>query len=216
MSRIPWKFIIWDWNGTLLDDVEAGLNSVNLMLNRRNLPPLTRSHYREIFGFPVRAFYQKAGFRLEDEDWDAMAREFHQNFLASDSIRLHDQAQMLLRHFQELGIGQAILSASEQSILDRMLRAFGIAPYFTRICGVDNLYGSSKLDLGRRLLGQIDIPPKDILFIGDTLHDAEVAHQLGTDCLLISAGHQSHERLCSSPFPVLRGLDELMRLHFPA
>ena len=70
------KAIIWDWNGTLLDDVELCINSMNLLLKERNLQALTIDRYREIFTFPVKEYYQKAGFNFKTENF-----EKHNNFV---------------------------------------------------------------------------------------------------------------------------------------
>jgi len=203
------QHVIWDWNGTLLDDTQAGVNAVNAMLIARQLPTLDVPTYREIFGFPVKNFYRAVGFRLEAEDWDAMAREFHERFLADTTIRLHADATRALTCFKDAGVGQSILSASEQSILDTMLTDFGVADFFDVVFGVDNLYGHSKLDLGHALLNRLGLPPEVILMIGDSLHDREVADALGVHCLLIAQGHQSYARLAQSGAPVLNSLADV-------
>jgi phosphoglycolate phosphatase len=203
------KHVIWDWNGTLLDDTQAGVNAVNAMLSARNLPTLDVPSYREVFGFPVRDFYRAVGFCLEAEDWDAMAREFHDQFLADTSLCLHADAARALACFAAAGIGQSVLSASEQTILDAMLADFGVARFFANVCGVDNLYGHSKLALGRGLLDRLGLPPERVLLIGDSLHDHEVAAALNVPCLLIAQGHQSYARLVRSGAPVLESLADL-------
>jgi phosphoglycolate phosphatase len=203
------RHIIWDWNGTLLDDTQAGVNAVNGMLAARGLPLIDVPYYRDVFGFPVKDFYRTIGFRLEDENWDAMARDFHDRFLADATIRLHGHAVAALECFREAGVGQSILSASEQGILDSMLAGFGIARYFDAVCGVDNLYGHSKRELGRALLARLALDPSAVLLIGDSLHDHEVADDLGVDCLLIARGHQSPARLARSGAPVLDSLADI-------
>jgi len=203
------RHIVWDWNGTLLDDTQAGVNAVNGMLAQRGLPLIGVPYYRDVFGFPVRDFYRTIGFRLEQEDWDALARDFHDRFLADPAIRLHKHAVATLEAFRQAGIGQSILSASEQGILDAMLAGYGIAHYFDGVYGVDNLYGHSKRELGRALLARLGLPPALVLLIGDSLHDYEVANELGTGCLLVSQGHQSHARLVQSGAPVLDDLAEI-------
>jgi len=203
------QHIIWDWNGTLLDDTQAGVNAVNAMLSTRGLPTLDVTVYRELFGFPVKDFYRTVGFRLEEENWDAMAREFHTRFLADTTLRLHEQALQTLTALQQDGIGQSLLSASEQTILDTMLSDYGVARFFDNICGVDNLYGHSKLELGHALLRRLGLTQDKVLMIGDSLHDHEVADALGVRCLLVAQGHQSHTRLAKSGAPVLRSLVEV-------
>jgi phosphoglycolate phosphatase len=206
------KHVIWDWNGTLLNDVEAGLNAINAMLDTRRLPLLTMDVYREIFGFPVRQFYEKAGFTLERENWDSIAHEFHAHFLADSTLRLQDGAATVLAALKRRGIGQSVLSVSQQSILTKMLDGFGISAFFDEIRGVDNLYGISKVELGEQLLGELALPPPEILMVGDTLHDAEVARALGLSCVLIAQGHQSFHRLASSGFPVLHQLQDILQM----
>ena len=201
--------IIWDWNGTLLDDTQAGVNAINAMLAARGRQQIDVPYYRSVFGFPVIDFYRTIGFPVDSEDWDAVAREFHSRFLADTSICLHSHATRALDCFRSAGVGQSILSASEQGILDTMLAHYGIAHYFDGIFGVDNLYGHSKLELGRTLLRRLPFDPATVLLIGDSLHDREVAQAWGVRCLLIAQGHQSHARLAQSGAPVLDSLAEV-------
>lgn len=201
--------IIWDWNGTLLDDAQAGVNAINAMLAARGLPQIDIPYYREVFGFPVINFYRAIGFDIEQENWDAVAHEFHDLFLSDPSLRLHDHATSALARFQQAGIGQSVLSASEQSILSAMLADYGVARFFDGIFGVDNLYGHSKLEVGRALLMRLGQPPAAVLMIGDSLHDHEVAEALGVRCLLIAQGHQSYARLARSGAPVLHSLADV-------
>jgi Predicted phosphatases len=201
--------IIWDWNGTLLNDIDAALAAANQMLASRDLPTLTLDRYREIFGFPVRGFYRLAGFRLENEDWDAMACEFHRIFLSQPTMRLFDDTIPTLEHFQKSGYRQVMLSASKQELLTGMIGQFKLTPYFDAVKGIDTLYGTSKIELGKELLRQSPIPPERTIMIGDTLHDAEVAAALGTSCILVARGHQSLRRLQTAGVPLTATLSEL-------
>ena len=74
---------------------------------------------------------------------------------------------------------------------------------------MDNLYGQSKRELGRTLLRRLALDPAALLLIGDSLHDHEVAQDLGVRCLLIAQGHQSHARLARSGAPVLDSLADV-------
>ena len=209
MSAMFFRHIIWDWNGTLLDDTQAGVNAINAMLAARGLNQIDVPTYRDVFGFPVVDFYRTIGFPVDSENWDAVAREFHDRFLADTTIRLHRHALLALDSFRSAGIGQSILSASEQNMLDAMLAQYGVSHYFECVYGVDNLYGHSKLELGRTLLRRLSADPDAVLLIGDSLHDHEVSQALGVRCLLIAQGHQSHARLARSGAPVLDSLADI-------
>jgi phosphoglycolate phosphatase len=201
-----YRQIVWDWNGTLLDDVQASVNAINRLLADRSLPPTHLERYRETFGFPVRNYYTAIGFRLECEDWDALARDYHALFLADPSIRVRPEAVPVLQFCRNAGIGLSVLSASEQSILRRMLADGGLTRLFQQIQGVDNLHGRSKVETGRQLIARLRCPAGEILFVGDTLHDHEVATAMGCDCVLIAQGHQTRARLLSAGCPVIDSL----------
>jgi len=202
--------IIWDWNGTLLDDTQACVNSINVLLGKRGVPCIDVSRYREVFGFPVVDFYRRIQFPLEAENWDLVAREFHDVFLADTTFQLQTGTLKVLEHIRALGIEQSVLSASEQTILDQMLAKYSIRDYFSHVCGVDNLFGASKIAMGRTLVERFQHPKASIVMVGDTLHDVEVAEALGISCVLIAQGHQSRERLDQAGVPVFESLDSFL------
>ena len=83
---MKYENVVWDWNGTLLDDVRVSVGAINRMLERRGIPGLTVERYRDIFGFPVRDYYESIGFDFARDDWDGVSREFVQDYdaLATD------------------------------------------------------------------------------------------------------------------------------------
>lgn len=189
-------YIIWDWNGTLLDDVNAAVAALNRMLLKRGLPATTKEYYRNHFGFPVRPFYAELGVDLENDSWDEICDDFH-NFIAEEKEQyLRTDTIMALQLVKDNGIGQSILSALRQDLLLRDTTKYGVADYFDFIYGVDNLDGATKLSRGYELLEVLSQEDKkNLFFIGDTLHDAEVAQALGAVPILVSCGHQTPDRL---------------------
>jgi len=198
MTLMP-SHVVWDWNGTLLDDVYACVAAINRMLESRRLPVVDQESYRQIFDFPVKDYYRRLGFDMESEDWDAMAREFHTHYdeFAVDA-GLRDGATETLAAISDRGIGMSVLSACEITTLERMLREQGIRHFFDHVFGLDNLYATSKLDQGKRLIGALAIAPEEIILVGDTNHDHDVARDLGIRCLLLAGGHQSESRLAAA------------------
>ena len=198
MPNTP-RTIVWDFNGTLLDDVRACLDALNAILRANRLPPLTAEDYRARFRFPVADFYRELGMvPATPFDWEALGESFHMRYLFSPHLRLQEGAREALLAFRAAGIRQGILSALEQGILEMQLRQFGLTPHLDFIRGSRNYDGASKEDAARGLNLQ-----GPVLLVGDTLHDAEVARSQGWDCILCSAGHQNADRLATSGFPVI-------------
>jgi phosphoglycolate phosphatase len=190
------RHIVWDWNGTLLDDVTACVASVNDMLAPRGLPTISEAHYRDIFDFPVKRYYEQLGFDLEREVWDELAQEFHRHYARhARESQLHADVDELMPALSAAGYGMSVLSACEITLLERMLTEHGLRQYFEHVYGLDDLYASSKLAQGEALMAALQLPRDEVLLVGDTLHDRDVAAALGWSCALVAAGHQSEARL---------------------
>ena len=189
-------YILWDWNGTLLDDTKAALDTLNAMLVRRNRPPIEMGFYRDHFAFPVRPFYEEIGVCLENEDWDALAQEYH-DIYADQPKRLNAETFDALECAKLKGAKQSIISALRQDLLVEITTRLGVAPYMERICGVDNLDGKGKIDRAKELLTELKElhPEADFVLIGDSLHDHEVAVALGIKSVLCGQGSHATWRL---------------------
>lgn len=211
--------ILWDWNGTLLDDVVPCVRAINAILRRRRLPRVTIRRYREVFCFPVRRYYEMIGLRPTEDEWARIAVEFHEFYrLFSAAAPLRPGVLDALRHMRRRGWTLSILSASEITLLERMVRERRIRGYFARLAGLRDYYAHSKIDLGRELLAASGGDPAEAVLIGDTLHDYEVAQEIGCRCILVAGGHQTETRLRTSGAPVIRdfrGLPAALRCITP-
>ncbi|MGN0833999.1 MAG: HAD family hydrolase [Kiritimatiellia bacterium] len=192
-------YVLWDWNGTLLDDTQASLDALNVMLARRGRPPIGMDFYRDRFAFPVRPFYEAIGIDPAGEDWNALAREYHDLYAARPK-RLNPEAIAALARVRAAGVGQSIISALRQDLLDAATADCGVAPFMDCICGTDNLDGSSKLDRAVALVARLDrdfagAEPLRVTMIGDSLHDKEVADAIGARCVLCAQGSHAGWRL---------------------
>lgn len=205
--------IIWDWNGTLLDDTEVCIRSMNRMLQARGLPVLSLQRYREVFTFPVIDYYKTIGFDFSREPWDEAALEFIDLYLeALPSCKLASGATALLSFFREQGFQQAIISAMQHNALVKSVTDFDIQVYFDYIGGIGDHFGSGKTENARQFFRDFKLVPSRVTLLGDSLHDAEVAKEVGCDCILVSAGHQSHERLLESGFTVVKSLYDIIAI----
>lgn len=214
--RASWTAVLWDFNGTLLDDVSLSVRSVNALLVARGLPALTVSAYREVFGFPISEYNRAIGFDLEAESMETISDQYHVEYMRGlPEMGLHKDVRDTLEAFRDAGARQFVLSAMEEVRLRGAVEALGISPFFEAVYGLGDLLGHSKIDRGRELLRDHRIDPARSLMIGDTDHDAEVAHALGTDIALVAQGHQSADRLRTVTDAVYERLTDLVQ-GFPA
>jgi phosphoglycolate phosphatase len=202
--------IIWDWNGTLLDDAEICRKAINKMLAARNLPTLTIEKYRSVFTFPVIEYYRLVGFDFTKEEWESVAMEFINLYLSAlPECSLTPFAIDTLELFKQKGYRQAIISAMQHDALLKSVSELGIYDYFDFIGGIGDHYGGGKVDNARNYFSTAGLNPSQITLIGDTLHDSDVAAELKCRCVLVTTGHQSYSRLSQTSLPVIHNLSEI-------
>ncbi len=208
---MKYETIIWDWNGTLLDDVALALDIVNDILRDHDLDSLTPERYQDIFDFPVQLYYERAGMNFVEISFETISNRYCREFEEKiESTRLFSDAQAALAVIAESGVRQFVLSSTEHEALVRMVTNLGVAQAFHAIQGMPDGFARGKTGVGRVLLQSHKINPRSSVMIGDTRHDWEVAESLGMDCLLVSTGHQSSVRLSSVGCPVLDSASEVV------
>ncbi len=211
MKASDYTDIVWDWNGTLLDDAWLCRDIMNEQLLARKLPPLSMERYGAIFGFPVKTYYERAGFDFSAEPFEIPAHEFIDAYEARrHEADLRTGVVEILKRLRDAGIRQHLLSAYSHDSLSTIVAAHGLTSFFTTLAGIDDVFAASKLQRGLELAADITGPGRRALLVGDTDHDCEVAAEMGIDCVLVPAGHQSLDRLQSCGVPVLHSLDDLL------
>ena len=209
---MKFETVIWDWNGTLLNDLSVAVTIINQMLIERNLKPITVEHYLEVFTFPVCDYYEQIGFDLEKEPFEIPAFQFISNYnIAVQTCRLHRDVTAILGCLKDQGYRQFILSAMEQQQLEKTVQQSGIPHFFEELVGLDNHFASSKIENGREMFTKRGLTPELTVLIGDTVHDYEVAEAIGCKCILVTHGHQSQRRLMKTGAKVVDSLDEIIR-----
>ncbi|MCH7613825.1 MAG: HAD family hydrolase [Candidatus Marinimicrobia bacterium] len=204
------KHIIWDWNGTLLNDRWLCVESINKTLQKRKLPTITEDRYLDIFCFPVEDYYKKLGFDFDKEPFAVSGTEFITNYNSKfHEPDLQEGVVDLLEFVQSKGLTQSILSAGKHDWVQDWVAYHGLEKYFINVLGINNHYASGKTDIGKAWINEMHYDPHEVLMIGDTLHDLDVAGEMGVECILIACGHTSRARLEATNAVVVENLNVL-------
>ena len=208
------KCIIYDWNGTLLNDVDLCYDLLHVLLDRYGLPSISLDRYKEVFTFPIIDYYREVGFTFDRDSYEYMADEIYVPLYNSryTEATLAEGVIDALDNFKARGIDQIIVSASEQSLLEEQTEYYGLKDYFVAIYGSRDNYASSKVDMAREFLNAHDYLAKDVVMIGDTIHDYEISREIGCDCILVASGHQSYARLSATGATVISDMTQLTKL----
>lgn len=207
MTTLP-NTIIWDFNGTLLDDIDAIIGANNEINRRYGMGEISADYYRQFFAYPPMAFYEGMGYDFTKIPYAEASAEFiacYQKRL--ESSRLTEGAREVLQTFHDRGIEQIVLSAHNQQMLTDHLEQLGIAHYFSHISGDDGIVITGKVERARKLAAERDL--SQAVLIGDTSHDFETACALGCRCVLYSGGHEALSRLEQLGVPIFGSMAQI-------
>lgn len=210
--RISEKYthVIWDFNGTILNDVESVINANNAMLSRRNMIHLrSKEEYLSLIDMPMREFYKSIGFDLEKESFNELAVEWSKDYRkASKNAEIYPDVKDALKRFKNSGLKQIIISASEKNLLKDQLNALGIAEYFEEILGLDDFHTIDKTLIAKKWRERN--PDARAVIIGDTENDVNIAKLMKCDCILKEGGHRNRNSLSKHNLPIISDTSELV------
>lgn len=214
MHNNKYDCVVWDWNGTIVDDVNASLMSVNDMLIKRNMPIITIEQYHSYLDTPISKFYEHL-FDLNQITFDVIQKEFNSGYAKHIKENpLNDGSLEIMQLLKEKNINQVIVSSSHQDIVEEGAKRLGVTKYISYISGSSDNFVGSKVQRAKNVINKFTDDYSRVVVIGDTLHDCQLANEIGSDCILLSTGHQSKADLVSTGKPVIDSLKQLIKYLF--
>ena len=200
--------LIWDFNGTVMDDLGASVGAVNAMLTRRELPLITEEWYTLNLVMPLTRFYESVGFDMKAEKLAEVSEEF-QRECRKFSRPVFPEVREALEHFAKKGMRQLLFSSLYHDTLIAQAEERGIASYFEGIEGLKDRSLGGKEQAVTAYLKKHKIHPEQVLIIGDLTTDWEMAKYVGSPCVLIAKGHQHREVLSKTGAYILSDASEI-------
>ena len=204
------KTVVLDFNGTLLDDVDLCLHCLNRLVKKYLArPEVSKEEYLRIFTFPVKDYYEKIGFNFAEVSFASLGQEWFSYYQeGKEYFHLYKEAIPFLQRCQQQQIECVLLSASRKQDLLAQCAQLKITSYFTEIWGISDIYAHGKIALAKQMMKKRQ--PEECLFIGDSLHDKEVADAVGCACVLLANGHQAVDVLRKAKTTVVNTLQEVI------
>ena len=204
------KEIVWDWNGTLINDTSLCVDILNKVWFLHDGPSISIEYYRNSCSFPVSAFYKGISLPSSGKKFDDLSLSFISEYrLKWKECNLQPGVLQILKLIQQLGLRQSILSAGNQLDVEVFLDHFKLESFFNQVFGTDNIKAEGKIELGKKFITDSNLRPEEILLVGDTIHDLQVANEIGCLVLLFSQGHNSNNQLSGYSVQIINDLMEV-------
>jgi phosphoglycolate phosphatase len=203
--------VLWDWNGTLIDDMWLCVDVINELLQKYNKPVLSLREYQKHFDFPVKDYYERIGFDFEKTPFEIVGTEFINGYYKRwHECKVHKNVKRVLRAIRDAGLTQSILSAADVKMLNAGVKLFHLQEYFDELIGLDHHYAHGKVDIARAYMQRSGLNPDRVLYIGDTTHDCDVAREINVDVVLFTNGHHTQARLENCGVPMIDSLRKVL------
>lgn len=200
------KNIIFDWSGTLSDDLTPVVLANNGVFRRLNLKIFSRKEFRQEFVLPYMEFYKKHAPGLSQETAERMFREEYDE---TDGPTVMTGAKDALKQLYSMGISMTVLSAHPQTNLEQECRDYGIFEFFKELKGSTH----DKMLAIAALLRRNGFDPADTAFVGDMVHDIDTGRAANLKTVAITTGYHDEERLrTASPDHIIHDLKDLIPL----
>lgn len=199
--------LIFDWSGTLANDLPPVLDATNRLLVHHGRPPLSLEDFRETFRLPFKGFYDEVLPEIPLPDLEVLFGRFFAESRAP--VVMLEHAREFLEFCQAKGVRMFILSSARQDFLEAQAKELGVAGFFECIhAGV--------LDKRHALPGILEqhgLRPDETAFIGDMEHDVETARACGVHSVAVLTGYDPPAKLMkAAPEVVVADLSRLHRL----
>ena len=206
--------VVWDWNGTLVEDLPVVVESVNAALEAIGECSITEEDYREHFTRPVERFYEALLERpVTAGEWDTLDRVFHDHYRATlDQVPLSYDALDAIELVADRGWSQSILSMWWEDELLTVVAQHGLLDHMSLVQGNRDDPGGEKARHLLEHLASLDIEPHTVVMVGDSLDDAAASGVVGTACVLYDGGSHHLDVLEDVGVPVTGSLVEAVNI----
>jgi phosphoglycolate phosphatase-like HAD superfamily hydrolase len=205
MSAQP--HLVWDWNGTLLDDLTLVIEATNVALGSIGGPPVTADHHRRGFRRPIADYYAEVlGRPVGEAEFARLDELFHDAYQAGLPCPLAPDAEAALHDWSG---SQSLLSMWHHADLVPTVAEHGLTKHFSRIDGLPPQWAGKGSYKGPHLVAHLTALGLDgarVVMIGDTVDDAHAAATAGARCVLYSGGFTAAEQLHATGAPVVDSL----------
>jgi len=208
------RHLVWDWNGTLLNDLEAVVAATNATFRAHGLPVVTTDRYRELATMPIPTFYERLiGRPLVEGEWEVLDALFHDHYeLERVRCGLAAGAAELLAEWGAAGRSQSLLSMWHHEALIPLVQSLGLERHFVRVDGRTGPNGGHKAEHLVRHLAAMAVDPADAVVVGDSIDDAWAAQHVGARCVLHTGGFYARSTLSAAGVPVVDSLAEAVEM----
>ncbi|MEV1154074.1 HAD hydrolase-like protein [Micromonospora chokoriensis] len=204
--------LVWDWNGTLLNDLSLVVSATNVVFASLGGPTVTPDEHRVRFRRPIAEYYAEVlGQAVDADEFGRLDRIFHDAYRTGlTTCELAADARTAMAAWPG---SQSLLSMWFHEELVPAVHTYGLTGHFSRVDGLRATVGGDRKAESLKLhLAELGVDGTSVVLIGDSIDDAEAATAVGGRAVLYTGGFTDPARLRASGHPVADTLTDAVTL----
>ena len=185
---MKYRLIVFDWDGTIIDSAATIVECIRESARDMRLPVPEAERASHVIGLGLHDSLRLAVPDLQAHQYAEFVANYRRHFLArEDSMVLFTGMEDLLRNLKGKPL-LAIATGKSRRGLDRALAATGVGPYFSASRCADETHPKPHPAMLLELMNEFGFSKDQILMIGDTSHDLEMARAAEVDSVAVTYG----------------------------
>ena len=186
---MKYSLVVFDWDGTLMDSTHSIVAAIQGACRDMNLPVPPAENASWVIGLSLESALRSAVPELQDDDVPAFLARYRVHYLLRDpELKLFDGAGELLASLAGMGVMLAVATGKSRVGLDRALQATGLTGVFDATRCADETFSKPHPAMLLELMETLSVEPEQVVMIGDTSHDMQMAANAGVDAVAVSYG----------------------------
>lgn len=191
-----YELIVFDWDGTVMDSTAVIATSIQSACRDLDLPVPSDDAARHVIGMGLVEALRYAVPAAPEALYEPLADRYRHYFLAQDqTIPLFSGARETIVALHEAGHTLAVATGKSRKGLDRVMDSSGLRPYFMATRTADETFSKPHPAMLLELMDELGMPPQQVLMIGDTTHDLQMAINAGVDAVGVTHGAHPEQQL---------------------
>ncbi|WP_028356902.1 HAD-IA family hydrolase [Brackiella oedipodis] len=211
---MAYNTIVFDWDGTLMDSTWSIAVAIQGACRDLGVPEPTMQEAKWVIGLGMSEVIPKIAPNLSQPQLQEFLQAYRRHYFTQDQdLKLFNGIPQLLQQLKQQGLNLAVATGKSRVGLNRALDKHQLTPLFDITRTADETRGKPHPQMLFEIIDELMVEPEQVVMIGDTSHDIQMAQNAGVDSIAVTYGaHEIEELDKAQPSKTAASVEELARL----
>ncbi|KAA0888596.1 HAD-IA family hydrolase [Pusillimonas sp. ANT_WB101] len=203
--------VIFDWDGTVMDSTHSIVSAIQMACADVSLPVPSAQDAAWVIGLSLESALYRCVPALTAEQLPLFLERYRYHFLGRDTqIKLFDGIPELITTLRSRAVTLGVATGKSRVGLNRVLASTQLHECFDITRCADESFGKPHPGMLLEIMEARALRPEQVLMVGDTTHDIQMALAAGVDCMAVTYGaHDKPTLVKAQPTVMVSSVPEM-------